>query len=229
MRIVSLNLRAYFGSGGSQAEDLAKLIASHEPDVVLLQEARQKWQEVVCRVAGLTGTHSLEVAPKSQRRRGDGCVIAVRPPLRIERVWRLPPSAFAPALVSAALGDPIPAGYEILPEALADRFSTRTLFAEVSGAAQAFVVASFHATPGTGRVGGKLVSEWKPLFHGAAAIAVTELALPFVFAIDANEPEAETIATVRFHWHDGRPARRSSLLCSDSRRCTELETSSASR
>jgi exonuclease III len=205
LRIVSLNLRAFFGPGGSQAEDLAKLIASHQPDVVLLQEARPRWQEVVCRAAGLTGTHSLDVAPKSESRRGDGCVIAVRPPLRIERVWRLPPSAFAPALVTAALSDPIPAGYEILPDALADRFSTRTLFAEVSGATHGFVVASFHATPGTGRVGGRLVSEWKPLFHGAAAIALKKLALPFVFAIDANEPEAETIATVRFHWHDGRP------------------------
>ena len=63
---------------------------------------------------------------------------------------------------------------------------------------------------------------------GAAALALTELALPFVFAIDANEPAAETIATVRFHWHDGGPAQRSSPRCLDSRRCTELETSGAS-
>ncbi|MGB0094956.1 MAG: endonuclease/exonuclease/phosphatase family protein, partial [Solirubrobacteraceae bacterium] len=101
MRIVSLNLRAYFGPGGTQAEDLAKLIASHQPDVALLQEARPRWLNVVCRAAGLTGTHSVDVAPQSTPRRGDGCVIAVRPPLRIERVWRVAPSAFAPALVAA--------------------------------------------------------------------------------------------------------------------------------
>jgi hypothetical protein len=56
-----------------------------------------------------------------------------------------------------------------------------------------------------GRVGGKLVSEWKPLFHGAAAIALRDLDSPFVFAIHANEPQVETVETVRFHWHDGRP------------------------
>ena len=70
LRIVSLNLRAFFGPGGSQAEDLAKLIASHQPDVVLLQEARPRWREVVCRAAGLTGTHSLEVAPRNPRAGG---------------------------------------------------------------------------------------------------------------------------------------------------------------
>lgn len=75
----------------------------------------------------------------------------------------------------------------------------------MSGGARPFVAAAFHATPGMGRVGGQLVSEWKPLFHGAAAIALTELELPFVFAIDANEPQAETIDGVRFHWHEGRP------------------------
>jgi hypothetical protein len=126
--------------------------------VALLQEARLPWLEVVCRAAGLTGTHSLDVTPQSAGRRGDGCVIAVRPPLRIERTWRLAPSAFAPALVAATLSDPIPAGYEVLPDPLAERFSTRTLFAEVSGAARPFVAAAFHATPGMGRAGGKLVS-----------------------------------------------------------------------
>jgi hypothetical protein len=205
LRIVSLNLRAYFGPGGSQAEDLANLIASHEADVVLLQEARPRWLDVVCRAAGLHGAHSLDVALQPAGGRGDGCVVAVRPPLRIERLWRLDPSAFAPALVAAALNDPVPAGYEVLPGALAERFSTRALFAEVSGGRRPFVAAALHATPGMGRVGGKLVSEWKPLFHGAAAIALSELELPFVFAIDANEPQAETIDTVRFHWHDGRP------------------------
>lgn len=116
MRIVSLNLRAYFGPGGTQAEDLANLIASHEPDVVLLQEARSRWLDVICRAAGMNGAHSLDVAPPPTRRRGDGCVIAVRPPLQIERAWRLPPSAFSPVLVAAALSDPLPTGYERIPD-----------------------------------------------------------------------------------------------------------------
>jgi exonuclease III len=214
LRIVSLNMRAFFGPGGSQAEDLASLIASHDPDVVLLQEARPRWLEVVCRAAGLDGAHSLDVAPQAARRRGDGCVIAVRSPLRIERLWRLEPSAFTPAIVATALKDPVPFRYEVLPDALAERFSTRALFAEVSGATRPFVAASFHATPGEGRVGKQKVSDWKPLFHGAAAIALSELDLPFVFAIDANEPPTETADAVRFGWEEGRPgaAKLAALL-----------------
>jgi hypothetical protein len=214
LRIVSLNMRAYFGPGGSQAEDFASLIASHDPDVVLLQEARPRWLEVVCRAAGLDGAHSLDVAPQAVRRRGDGCVIAVRSPLRIERLWRLEPSAFTPAIVATALKDPVPVRYEVLPDALAERFSTRALFAEVSGATRPFVAASFHATPGEGRVGKQKVSDWKPLFHGAAAIALSELDLPFVFAIDANEPPTETADAVRFGWEEGRPgaAKLAALL-----------------
>ena len=79
LRIVSLNLRAYFGPGGSQIADLAGLIASHEPDVVLLQEARPGWLEVVCRAAGVSGAFSLDADVPFPGRRGDGCAIAVRP------------------------------------------------------------------------------------------------------------------------------------------------------
>ena len=38
MRVVSMNLRAYFGPGGSQIDNMAALISAHEPDVVLLEE-----------------------------------------------------------------------------------------------------------------------------------------------------------------------------------------------
>lgn len=205
LRIVSLNLRAYFGPGGSQIADLANLIASHEPDVVLLQEARPGWLEVVCRAGGLCGAFSLDADVPFPGRRGDGCAIAVRSPLGIDRVWRLEPARFEPTAVASVIDEPVPKSYEVLPAALAARFSSRTLLAAISGSERPFVAATFHATPGTGQVGGKLVSEWKPFFHGAAAVALAELELPFMFAIDANEPRAETLDGVAFHWADGRP------------------------
>ena len=130
MRVVSMNLRAYFGPGGSLIEDLAALIAAHEPDVVLLQEMRPRWLEVVCRVAGLSGMHSLDVTPVLRRWRGDRCAVAVRPPRQIERAWRLEPGAFEPVAVGSRIDESVPIRFEVLPERLAARFSTRTLFAE---------------------------------------------------------------------------------------------------
>jgi hypothetical protein len=205
MRVVSLNLRAFFGPGGSQIQDLADLIASHQPDVVLLQEARPGWLAVVCRAAGLSGAYSLDVEPHVRGRRGDGCAIAVRSPLRIERAWRVAAAAFAPVTITAAIDESVPKGYEQLPEELAARFSARTLLAHIGGGQRPFVAVAFHATPGTGRVGGKEVSEWKPFFHAGAAVALASIELPFVFAIDANEPRSESLDSVSFHWADGRP------------------------
>lgn len=49
---------------------------------------------------------------------------------------------------------------------------------------------------------------WKPFFHGGVAAALTDLTLPFVFAIDANEPRSETLDSVTFHLRDGRPGAR---------------------
>ncbi len=54
-------------------------------------------------------------------------------------------------------------------------------------------------------VEGTRVSEWKPFFHGAAALELEQLRGPFVFAIDANEPHTETAEEVIFHWKHGRP------------------------
>jgi hypothetical protein len=99
----------------------------------------------------------------------------------------------------------VPAGYERLPGALAARFSTRTLLARICGGERPFVAAAFHATPGTGRVDGQLVSEWKPFSHSGVAVALKSLELPFVCAIDANEPRSESVDSVSFHWADGRP------------------------
>ena len=110
--------------------------------------------------------HSLDVTPVLQRWRGDGCAVAVRPPRQIERAWRLDPGAFEPVAVGSRIDESVPVRFEVLPERLAARFSTRTLFAELSGGERDFVAAAFHATPGTARVGGRLVSEWKPFFHG---------------------------------------------------------------
>lgn len=149
--------------------------------------------------------HSLDVPPVLPGWRGDGCAVAVRPPLRIERAWRLETGAFEPVAVGSRIDESVPIGFEILPERLGTRFSTRTLFAELSGGERDFVAAAFHATPGTARAGGRLVSEWKPFFHGAVAISLAELQAPFVFAIDANEPRSETLESVTFHWADGRP------------------------
>lgn len=43
---------------------------------------------------------------------------------------------------------------------------------------------------------------------GGVALALSDLALPFIFAIDANEPSSETAQSVTFHWAEGRPGAR---------------------
>jgi hypothetical protein len=48
-------------------------------------------------------------------------------------------------------------------------------------------------------------ADWKPFFHRGVAAALSGLSCPFVFAIDANEPRATTLARVTFHWRDGQP------------------------
>jgi hypothetical protein len=70
------------------------------------------------------------------------------------------------------------------------------------------VFASFHATPGTGRCGGTVVSGLKPFFHGAVATELARMNCPFVFGIDANEPRSESLHTIEFHWADGRPGAK---------------------
>ena len=91
-----------------------------------------------------------------------------------------------------------------MPERLAVRYSGRSALAELEIEGRSVVVASFHGTPGSGKVGGKEVGEWKPFFPGAVAIELAALEQPFVFGIDANEPRAETLDTVTFHWAEGR-------------------------
>lgn len=204
MRFASLNLRAY--PNHNRIRDLAALIARHEPDVLLLQECRRAWLDVVLGATGLIGVHSHDVDEPLATRPPDGCAIAVRKPLVLSRSWRLPPERFDPEAVAQAIQEPTPPGHATLPPGLACRFSARTLFAEVQAKEGIFVAAALHATPGTSRagIGWRQVSEWKPFFHGAVALELAELAVPFVFAIDANEPRSETLDHVRFHWTDGR-------------------------
>jgi hypothetical protein len=203
MRVVSLNLRAY--PQHRRIADLALLIASHEPDLVLLQECRRGWLDTVASITGLNCVHSHDVVPLLDELPPDGCVIGVRAPLDLRDAWRLAPSDFAPKVVKGYIDESTPVRYESMPSRLACRFSARTLFAEVVGDAGPFVACSFHATPGSGRVNGQVVREWKPFFHGAVAVALSQVDLPVVFAVDANEPRSETIDTVTFHWANGRP------------------------
>lgn len=201
LRVVSLNLRAYPNPRANQIEDLATLIAGHQPDIVLVQECMRPWLDVICRTAGLTGVHSHDVAPEVPHSEfpPDGTAIAVRPPIQIERGWRLDPALFETEAVRAEIEEDTPAGFETLRRRIAYRFSARALLAELMAGERRFVVGSFHATPGVS------IGEWKPFFHGGVALALSRLELPFIFAIDANEPMAETTETVTFHWADGRP------------------------
>ena len=210
MRIGSLNLRAYPNPGSGQVRDLAKIISSHECDVVLLQECLRPWLGVICEVTGMHGVHSHELQPGTPPRAfsPDGCAIAHRDTVEIKRSWRIPPENFAPESVQAKISEDPPEGFQPMPERLMYRYSGRSILSEIAFDDSTAVVGSFHATPGTGSVGGVEVGEWKPFFHGAVAIELSGIASPVVFAIDANEPLSETVESVKFHWEDGRSGVR---------------------
>ena len=203
MRILSLNLQSY--PNHNRIGELAALVASYDPDVALFQECRRSWFETLMERTGLVGVHSHDLEPVLRQSPPDGCAIGVKAPLGITRSWRLPPETFQPAVVSQGVAEPVPAGFETLPDRLGCGFSARTIFAEVTSDAGTFVAVSLHATPGRSHIGGREVSEWKPFFHGAVAVALQGLPQPFVFGIDANEPLSATMDGVSFHWADGRP------------------------
>jgi len=125
----------------------------------------------------------------------------------LETSWRIPPEAFDPVAVAKALSDPGPPAFDVMPERLAQRFSARTLISRITGSGGTFLAASFHATPGTGTVGGQMVGEYKPIFHGAVALHLAHQSEPFVFGIDANEPKADSLTKIEFHWSEGRPGQ----------------------
>lgn len=205
LRVLSLNLCAYFRT--SPFNGLAQLIASHEPDIALLQECRRGWLDAICEAAGLEGVHSHDAPPEQPRWPRDGCAVAVRPPLQIDRTWRIPGGDFQPEAVRAEIDEETPPDHEVLPERLACRYSARTLLAELVVDARSFVACSFHASPGTGKVGqgSRTIHEWKPFFHGAVALELSRTKQPFIFGIDANEPLSETLEAIDFHWEEGRP------------------------
>lgn len=209
LRVAALNLRAYFTGGREGAGDLPRLIADQDADVVLLQECRQPWFDTICDAAGLTGVHSHDVKPPLELKPPDGCAIAVRAPFAISRAWRLGPERFQPAVVAEAIDEMTPEGHEQMPDNLAGRYAARNVFAEIELGDARFVAAALHATPGSTDVRkGLTVHEWKPFFHGSVALELERLSLPFVFAIDANEPLAETADSVTFHWAEDRSGFR---------------------
>lgn len=206
LRIGSLNLRAYPNPKRGQIRSLAKVIREQKCDVVLLQECLRPWLQVVCEVAGMTGVHSHRLPPDSPTRAfsPDGCAIAVRSPIELGKRWRIPPESFMPQAVQREFSEDPSDDFEPMPERLAYRYSGRSLLAEIALDGETVVVGSFHATPGTGEVGGVKVHGWKPFFHGAVAVELAGIERPFVFAIDANEPLSETVDSITFHWEDDR-------------------------
>lgn len=206
IRIGSLNLRAYPNPGRQQIHDLAKLVAEQRCDVVLLQECLRPWLDIICEASGMTGVHAHDMSPDTPPRAfsPDGCAIAFRPPIEARRSWRIPPESFLPEAVQTQIFEEPPADFAPMPERLAYRYSGRSAFIEIHWNGTPVVLGSFHGTPGTGRVGGVEVHEWKPFFPGAVAIELAKVTGPFVFGIDANEPRAEAPDSVQFHWAEGR-------------------------
>lgn len=211
VRVVSLNLRATPNRPAVALGPLIDLLAAQQPDVVLLQECRAGWSERVCHELGLDGVSTHERLAGMPGLPADGCAIVVRPPLKIQAALPVPAYNFEPDRIEALIGPDTPPGYEQLPDQLIARFQARSLIARIADGLHEFHAGAFHATPGTGRFGpkpGAIVGNWKPFFHGGVAAALADITTPFVFAIDANEPRAETLDRVTFHWRDGRPGAR---------------------
>ncbi len=204
IRIVSLNTQRCFGGLGT----LPAFIAAARPDVLLLQECCRSWFQKICEAADLSGVYAPDAEPRLGGRTNDGTAIAVRSPLVLENARRLEQAGFDADALERPFPDDLPSDFVDLPESLARRYSARSLIAEIELDGKRFCAGSFHATPGSGDAPGGTVGEWKPLFHGAVAVALSELDDPFLFAIDANEPELETEASVTFHWKEGRPGSR---------------------
>ena len=210
MRVVALNLRAAPSRRVTALAPLITLLDQQHPDVVLLQECRKGWTEVVCHELGLECISTHELLEGTAGLRADGCAIAVRPPLRTMSAQTVEPGIFMPPAIETLIGPDTPSGYEQLPGELLVRFRARSLIARIVDGPREFAAGSFHATPGMGRYGpkpGRRVGDWKPFFHGGVAATLTGLTWPFVFAIDANEPRAETLNSITFH-RDGRPGAR---------------------
>jgi hypothetical protein len=192
LRVASINLRGFPSHG--RIAGLAVLIARHTPDVLLLQECRRGWLDVVAGATGMEGVHSRDVDPRLDVRPLDGCALAVRPPLKIRRAWRLSPERFDPAAVASPIDKRTPTGEERMPYSLACRYSARTILGEMELGGRVFVAASLHATRGTSRAwaGPRVIKDWTPLFHGAVAMELSAAPRPLVYAFDARDPSLAT-------------------------------------
>ena len=206
LRVGSLNLRAMPRPDRGHIDRLAKIIAAKKCDVVLLQECLRAWLDPVCETAALTGFHAHTVPPHTEAGAfpPDGCAIAVSDKVKVGACRRIPSEQFMPDAVQRGIYEEPPAGFQPMPQRLADRYSARSIMAELTVADESLVVGSFHGTPGSGHVGGKPVREWKPFFPGAVALELSRIQSPFIFGIDANEPRSESLDTITFHWAEGR-------------------------
>lgn len=153
VRVVSLNLRATPNRRPSALAPLVELLGRQQPDVVLLQECRAGWIELVCRELELDGISTHELLAGTAGLPADGCAVAVRSPLLIMTARPIEPQTFMPAAVEALIGPDTPPGYERLPQELLVRYQARSLIARIADGLHEFAAASFHATPGTGRSG----------------------------------------------------------------------------
>jgi hypothetical protein len=61
VRVASLNLRAMPNRQMAKLAPLVELLASHMPDVVLLQECRAGWCEFVSEALGMVGLRSHDL------------------------------------------------------------------------------------------------------------------------------------------------------------------------
>lgn len=211
VKVISLNLCAMPNHG--RIQEFAELIAKQEADIVLMQECLRSWLPIVCETAGLDGRHAHFAPPSvpTDTFSPDGCAIAVRAPVEVIREWRPEASVFYPEEVRRALGQDEDDELIEMPERLADRYSGRAMFAEVALDGQHFVVASLHGTPGTGEIGKRRVGKRKTFYPGGIATELAKLELPFIFAIDANEPKRENEEKIQWHW-DGHHATRIEAL-----------------
>jgi len=118
LRIGSLNLRAMPNPEAEQIHRLAKIVADQGCDVVLLQECRRPWLEVVRQATGLTGFHSHALPPPRSKRdfSPDGCAIAFRDSFELRGSWRIQPEKFMPETVHERIPEELPAELEPMPE-----------------------------------------------------------------------------------------------------------------
>lgn len=108
LRVVSRNLRATPARKLESLMPLISLLGSQEPDVLLLQECRAGWVDLICQELDLHGvsTHELlEATP--------GRLTGARLPVRIRSALPVRERLFSPAAIERLVGADTPPGYGI--------------------------------------------------------------------------------------------------------------------